>query len=53
MIFAVAPQGSLVGHAAVIGPDAFGYRANDTGPFSFTDISGTGTAVLPDNAAAT
>lgn len=36
------PTRPLVGS---IGPDSFGYTANDTATFSFVDISGTGTNV--------
>ena len=33
--------------ATTIGPDAFGYSATDTVPFSWVDISGTGTSQSP------
>ena len=32
--------------ALTLGPDAYGYSATDEIPFSFTDISGTGTRIL-------
>jgi len=43
---AVLAACSSVGSASVIGPDSFGYRATNDIPFTFEDISGTGTRVL-------
>ncbi len=37
---------AAIAGAGSIGPDRFGYVANDTTPYGFIDISGTGTAVL-------
>src|SRR5205809_4705742 len=39
--------------ATTIGPDAFGYTATDQEPFSFVDISTTGTRVLAGSAEGT
>ena len=51
LLFALCAQA----HAATIGPDSFGYTASDTStPFSFEDISGTGTGLgLADDGAST
>src|SRR5262249_27772152 len=38
--------GAQMLHGTTIGPDAFGYSAANA-PFSFTDITGTGTRILP------
>jgi hypothetical protein len=44
----ILAAGAGQARGAIIGPDAFGYRATSDIPFSFEDISTTGTRVLAD-----